>query len=134
MASFTVEDVHRALDMKSENLGPDDFARIAENRQAVMAKLADMPSSLSRAIDQAKLLLELVVAHQDGSFAAPPSALAQAAGALIYLASPVDLVPDHIEGEGYLDDAAVVELAVERIGDVLSAFCETKGYDSSRYV
>jgi uncharacterized membrane protein YkvA (DUF1232 family) len=38
-----------------------------------------------------------------------------AVGALIYFISPIDLIPDHIPVVGYLDDLAVLSLAVNSI-------------------
>jgi uncharacterized membrane protein YkvA (DUF1232 family) len=38
-----------------------------------------------------------------------------AAGALIYFISPIDLIPDHIPVVGYLDDLAVLSLAVNSL-------------------
>jgi uncharacterized membrane protein YkvA (DUF1232 family) len=40
---------------------------------------------------------------------------AVAIGALIYFVSPIDLIPDHIAVVGYLDDFAVLSLAVNTI-------------------
>lgn len=40
---------------------------------------------------------------------------ALAAGALIYFISPIDMIPDHIPVIGYLDDLAVLSLAVNTI-------------------
>jgi uncharacterized membrane protein YkvA (DUF1232 family) len=36
-------------------------------------------------------------------------------GALIYFISPIDLIPDHIPVVGYLDDLAVLSLAVNSL-------------------
>ena len=51
-------------------------------------------------------------------------------GALLYLSAPIDLVPDTEDG-GFLDDAAILELAVQNIVEELRAFCERRGLDAS---
>lgn len=44
-----------------------------------------------------------------------PSIRAVAIGALLYFINPIDLIPDHIPGIGYLDDLAVLSVAVNYI-------------------
>ena len=45
----------------------------------------------------------------------PWTAKAALAGATVYLASPIDLIPDWIPGAGYLDDILVVGIAINYI-------------------
>lgn len=45
----------------------------------------------------------------------PIKARAMAVGALIYFVSPIDLIPDNIPVIGYLDDLAVLSLAVNSL-------------------
>ena len=45
---------------------------------------------------------------------------------LIYWIAPVDLIPDFIPGIGYVDDAAVVALALKLIKDDLDTYKEWK--------
>lgn len=44
------------------------------------------------------------------------------AGALLYLLSPVDLVPDFIPGVGVIDDLAVLALVFQSLAQDLAAF------------
>ena len=55
-----------------------------------------------------------------------------AAGALIYLAAPIDIVPDQEKG-GYADDAAVVALAFTRSEGPVRTFCQLRGLDLAEY-
>ena len=50
---------------------------------------------------------------------APWPAKAMAIGALVYLISPVDAVPDGIPVAGLLDDASVILAAIKKLGDTL---------------
>ena len=43
-------------------------------------------------------------------------------GALLYLVSPIDLVPDFIPGIGFIDDAVVLALLVQSLAQDLTAF------------
>lgn len=121
--SFSGEQVKRALDSKAERVSSGDVARIVQMRSAVEEKLAEFPPELLEARTQGALLF----AYLESMAQAPLTAeTKQAAGALLYLSAPVDLVPDHEPG-GYADDAAVVALAVERSRAALRAFCEKSG-------
>lgn len=133
MLSFSPEDVVKALDVKVEHVTLEDARRIAQNSAAVAALIEAIPAELVRSVNQANLLFELVCAHVDEGDPTPFQSVAQAIGALLYLSSPVDLVPDHAE-HGYLDDAAILELAVQRIAPDLKVFCDKKSYDASRYL
>ncbi|MCP9449417.1 MAG: YkvA family protein [Nitrospira sp.] len=44
------------------------------------------------------------------------------AGALLYVLSPVDLVPDFIPGIGVIDDLAVLALVLQSLAQELAAF------------
>jgi uncharacterized membrane protein YkvA (DUF1232 family) len=44
--------------------------------------------------------------------------------AVIYLVSPVDVIPDWVPTAGFLDDAFVVALTVKSVKDELDAFME----------
>jgi uncharacterized membrane protein YkvA (DUF1232 family) len=45
-------------------------------------------------------------------------------GALLYLVSPLDVIPDWIPVLGYVDDALVIALALKSVRDDLDAFME----------
>lgn len=49
----------------------------------------------------------------------PVGSMVAIVGALLYILSPVDLIPDTVPGAGYLDDAAVIAWAMKMVhGDV----------------
>lgn len=129
MSKFELEAVEKALDVKIERLRPEDVARIAQNAPAVEALLAELPDELERAKRQGRLLFDFLCAHVDAPPTSPTfAAVRQAAGALLYLSSPLDLVPDE-EEEGYEDDVAILDLAVRRIAPELERFGRERGVD-----
>lgn len=64
-------------------------------------------------------------AYRDLSFAA----MGEAAFALLYLARDVDLIPDFVERIGYLDDAAVAALVLQRHASEFGKFSAHVGGD-----
>jgi hypothetical protein len=110
MASFTNEQIESALVSKSQRLDQYDIRRIAEAKDAVLKMIQEFPDNWAKAQRQATLLFNMIEDAANGKFAAQPDELKFAAGALIYLGDPLDLVPDEDE-DGYSAAAAMVALA-----------------------
>ena len=56
-------------------------------------------------------------------------------GALVYFCNPDDLIPDHIPGLGFLDDAIYVELVIRELQaevDSYEEFCEFRSAEEER--
>ena len=55
--------------------------------------------------------------------------------ALAYFADPIDLIPDHIPGIGFLDDAMFVEIVIRELTaeiDAYNEFCEYRIAEEAR--
>lgn len=115
------ETIARALRTKSDPLGRADLERIVTAPEAVEKLIGDLPASFAAAREGANLLFSFLEEALDREPARVTAAMKTAGGALLYLASPLDLVPDQDEG-GYEDDAAVVLLALRELGDELTEF------------
>jgi uncharacterized membrane protein YkvA (DUF1232 family) len=69
------------------------------------------------------LLVRLLKAWNDGSYRGlSVRTLASLVGALLYVVSPVDFMPDFIPGLGLLDDAAVLAFLLHSMARDLAAF------------
>ena len=132
MPSFTREQIQKALSAKSQNLSPDDIRRVATNKDAVMKMVDEFPAQWEKAQKQAKVLFELIRAAATGKMDVHPDELKEAAGALIYLGAPVDIIPDD-EKDGYADDAAVIGLAISKTEKHVRAYCEMAGLNAADY-
>lgn len=56
-------------------------------------------------------------------------------GALVYFCDPEDLIPDHIPGLGFLDDAIYVELVIRELKDEIESyeeFCQFRTAEEDR--
>lgn len=128
MSAFSKDQVEKALDAKAAHLTDKDVARIATSGDAVKKLIADFPPAYEKARRQAELLFDLL-----GDARVPLETRKQAAGALIYLGAPIDLVPDD-EADGHADDAAVVALAIERAESAARIYCAEKGLSLADYL
>lgn len=78
-------------------------------------KLKLIPKIGKRASDIA-VLLSLVRAYIKKQYTdVSPSTIMLAVAGLIYVVTPVDLIPDYILGPGLLDDAAVIGIVLQAI-------------------
>lgn len=76
-------------------------------------------------IDDFRALIRLVVAYARGTYRQIPiDNLVIVVGGLIYVVSPIDLIPDNIPVAGFLDDAAVVGWVIKSVTEELDAFRE----------
>ena len=78
-------------------------------------KLKLIPKIGNRASDIA-VLLSLIRAYIKKQYTdVSPSTVMLAVAGLIYVVTPVDLIPDYILGPGLLDDAAVIGIVLQAI-------------------
>ncbi|MBF0431947.1 MAG: DUF1232 domain-containing protein [Fibrobacteria bacterium] len=78
-------------------------------------------------VDDSILLVELVKDYWNGSYREIPYySIIAVVAALIYVISPVDLIPDFIPVIGYMDDAAVVALCLKMIKNDLDDYRDWK--------
>jgi len=69
------------------------------------------------------LLARLLKAWKRGSYRGlSMRTIVSLAAALLYIVSPIDLMPDFIPGIGLIDDAAVLALLLHSIAQELAAF------------
>ena len=73
------------------------------------------------------VMISMLRSYYNGSYKAVPYRVILAVvGVLIYWLSPVDLIPDFLPGIGYIDDAAVLGLALKLIKKDLDQYKEWK--------
>lgn len=68
----------------------------------------------------------MLKASFSGEHPLPEWAIAAIIGAIIYVVSPIDAVPDIIPIAGWVDDGAVVATAIGGLGTVISSYLEYK--------
>lgn len=90
---------------------------------AISTRFFEMLRMIGRLWYDLPLLVRLLRAWKHGSYPGlSVRTLASLAGALLYVLSPVDLVPDFIPGIGMIDDVVVLALLLQSLSQDLAAF------------
>jgi uncharacterized membrane protein YkvA (DUF1232 family) len=90
----------------------DDFKKVTDRADEIRAKF-EKGGPLGRFINDVKLMISIVKDYANGNYREIPYLTVGAiVFALIYVLSPIDLIPDFIPVVGYVDDAAVVGLCL----------------------
>lgn len=78
-----------------------------------------VPGFVRERLDKLRALVGMV---EDEEWAMPKAERERVLTALVYFADPEDLIPDHIPGLGFLDDAIMVELAFREMKHEIEAY------------
>lgn len=104
---------------------------IAVTLREVAAKLDDQNSKkgpLQQTIDMIRTLIRLVNAYVTGSYRQiETSTIISGLAVLLYVLSPIDLVPDFIPVVGLMDDLALVSWFISKFRDELVNFQQWEG-------
>ncbi len=120
------DDAHKR---RAEEHFQESIAHVTEKEIAEASRLGDekaqriehdVPHSLGSLWRELKVLLALLRDYVQGNYREIPfGSMAAIAAAVLYFASPIDVIPDFIPGFGYIDDAAVLVLCLRLIqGDI----------------
>ena len=132
--SITEEQAQTALLENAKRVKESDIQKLLDRKDELDDKIKGVPSSFEKMINQIGLLFEMIVDFWEEEYREIPwFSIAMAVGALVYFLSPIDLIPDFIPIIGYVDDAAVILMAVKAIQSDLKAYCHFKGYDLEKY-
>ena len=126
--------IKNIFDRGTKNVKKKDVEKLLGKKTEFDKKIADVPGKFKKMINQAKLLFEMIGDYWHKRYTEVPwGTVAIATFAIVYLLSPIDLIPDFIPVIGYVDDAVVMALAIKSIQDDLKDYCKFKGYNSAQY-
>lgn len=102
--------------MNDKEKGEELLRKAHKKAKANEGKLEDVWEKLQLAIEMSR-------AWFNGSYRKVPiGSIATIIIAVLYLVSPIDMIPDFILGLGYLDDAAVLGFAFKQVASDLEKF------------
>jgi len=110
---------------KARDLVEDESnAQAVEEAAAKMieqARTADLPQFIAERLLKLEILLNMV---QDSEWQLDESDRKRVLSALSYFASSDDLIPDHVPGVGFLDDAIYTEIIIQELDAELRSYNE----------
>lgn len=100
-----------------------DPQKLRDIAEKASASSATRSGPFAAVLEDFRALIRLVVAYARGHYRdIPADALVIVIAGLIYVVSPIDLIPDAIPGVGLLDDAAVVGWVLKTVRGELDSF------------
>ncbi len=115
MSKIDKETIKKEHKKRQENFEEEDINDVLEDEDAIKSKFENK-GNLQRYLDDAQLLFKLLKDYANGNYREVPfNVVAAIGGALLYVLSPIDLIPDFIPIIGYLDDAAVIAFCLNLI-------------------
>jgi uncharacterized membrane protein YkvA (DUF1232 family) len=96
----------------SRSVSEDDVHEVVEQADAIEERLSK-EGPLGRIVDDGRLMLSLVKDYWQREYRQLPYwTLSAIAFTLLYVANPLDLIPDALPGVGLVDDAAVLSVCL----------------------
>lgn len=127
MSLFSKGEAEEQLNKKQKDFKEKDVEVIIEEEEKIKSKFENK-GKLKRYVDDVQILFSLIRDYANGSYREVPfNIIAAIGGALLYVLSPIDLIPDFIPVIGYLDDAAVVAFCLNLIEKDLISYKVWKG-------
>ena len=88
-----------------------------------------VPQFIRDRLDKLQLMIKMV---SDAEWRLPQQESLRVLNALAYFSEPEDLIPDHIPGLGFLDDAIMIELVVRELRHEIEAYSDFCDYRSQQ--
>lgn len=123
---MTDKKAEKALKKRAEKVTKDDLEKVLDKQQKIEDKFKDN-GPLDDFIADLKLLFSLIKDYINGEYREIPWwSIAAIVSALLYVLSPLDMIPDFIPFVGYVDDSMVVAVCLKMVKQDLGRYEEWK--------
>ena len=110
-------------DFKYQSYSQENADKVIHNEEKIMDKMTD--GNLARFMNQVKTFFRMIKAYSKHEYKeVPVSTIVSIIMTLLYVFSPIDLIPDFLPVVGLLDDAAVLSACVASFGSAIKKFEE----------
>lgn len=99
-------------------IAPEDIVAAAEELLTTIGP-SGAPAFIIERLEKLRLLIDMLT---DLEWRLPHQEANRVLSALAYFAEPEDLIPDHIPGLGFLDDAIMIELIARELKHEIEAY------------
>jgi uncharacterized membrane protein YkvA (DUF1232 family) len=122
--SFTLDEADvnyfRTLYRKAKRCAKDlDADTVISDARGIVKQVRASKKTPSFVLEAVEVLTNLVDLIQDEEYAAPKKVRDDVLVGLAYFSNPDDLIPDHIPGLGFLDDAIMIKFIEEEFRNEL---------------
>ncbi len=97
---------------------PEDIVASAEELLKDVGT-SGIPKFIADRLEKLEIMIRMISDHE---WALPERESTRVLNALAYFCEPEDLIPDHIPGLGFLDDAIMIELVVRELRHEIEAY------------
>ena len=108
---MSTENLRDAFNSFNKNYNQADAEKVMENKEKIEAIMHN--DTLKKYLEDIKLYFQMLGDIFTGKYKKiPVGTIAAIVGTLLYVLSPVDLIPDFVPVVGYLDDAAILAACI----------------------
>ena len=119
------EDINNEFNKRKQNITKDDLNKVLENANKIKNKSQKGP--LTNFWEDINLMYQLLKDYKNGEYKEISwGVITSVIVALLYILSPIDLIPDFIPFFGFTDDAMIVALCLRFIGEDLEKYKKFK--------
>lgn len=104
-----------------ESGAPEESVVTAARQLIDDARSSDLPAFIGGRLDKLEVVINMI---NDEEWQLSDDERNRVIGALIYFCDPEDLIPDHVPGFGFLDDAIYVEIIIRELAAEIESYQE----------
>ncbi|PKP25371.1 MAG: hypothetical protein CVU03_08445 [Bacteroidetes bacterium HGW-Bacteroidetes-2] len=126
--NLSEENTKNELHKRQKRFKSEDIQTILKNKEKIISKFLNQ-GRLKNYLEDFKILFSMVKDYAKGKYKTVPWYIISSIGAsLLYILSPMDLIPDFIPFIGYVDDAAILTLCLNLVKKEVETY---KGWKES---